>query len=175
MAVGIVNPPTGNATITYNVQAGSTATEGADFDFTTNGNFTAASKQHVFASGVAGQQQIKVRIYDDPEAEQQETFTIGYTIGTGTNAVAGSPAVHTFTIVDNDLPAMPAGNYTATFGVNNTVLNQPFRGEFSDARTQFIYLASELRAAGFRAGNITSLGLNVVNKMSTMPFNGFTI
>src|SRR6185503_5209942 len=48
---GIVNNPTGDATVTYNVQAGSTATRGVDFDFTTNGNFSTPSTTHVFPNG----------------------------------------------------------------------------------------------------------------------------
>lgn len=173
--VGLVNPATGDATVTYSVQAGNTAAQGPDFDFTTNGNFTNPSTQHVFASGTVGQKTINLRIYDDVEVELTESFTITLNVTGTTTAVAAAAKTHTITIGDNDeLPYQPA-NLTASFGLNNTALTQPFRAQFSDSRTQIVYLAAELRVAGFRAGNITSLGFNVVSKNSTAPFENFTI
>jgi trimeric autotransporter adhesin len=173
--VGAVNPPSGDATVTYNIQAGNTAVEGPDFDFTTNGDFASPSKQHVFVSGQTGQKTIKLRVYDDAGVEPAETFTLGFSITGATNAIAGSARTHTVSITDNDEAPFTPGNLNATFGLNNTTLTQPFRAQFSDSRTQIVYLASELRAAGFRAGNITSLGFNVVAKNSTAPFENFTI
>ncbi|HEX8314781.1 MAG TPA: T9SS type A sorting domain-containing protein, partial [Flavisolibacter sp.] len=41
--------------------------------------------------------------------------------------------------------------------------------------TQFIYLASELTAAGLTAGNISSIALNVVSKLSVRPFQNLQI
>lgn len=173
--VGLINAAVGDATVTYSVQPSSTASQGPDFEFTTNGNFAAPSNQHMFASGTTGQKTINLRVYDDAEVEPQETFTITFVVSGATTAVAGAAKNHIVTVTDNDeAPSGPA-NLTASFGSNNTALTQPFRGQFSDARTQIVYLASELRAAGFRAGNITSLGFNVVAKNSTAPFQNFTI
>ncbi|HYE56572.1 MAG TPA: T9SS type A sorting domain-containing protein, partial [Chitinophagaceae bacterium] len=173
--VGIINAPAGDATVTYSVQAGNTATAGVDFDFTTNGDFLAPSTQHVFTSGQIGMKPLTIRVYNDAEVEPAETFTITFAVSGTTNAIAGTAKNYVLTINDNDEAPWTAGNLTAGIGIGNTNLTQPFRGEYSDARTQIVYLASELRAAGFRAGNITSLAFNVTSKTSTTPYQGFTI
>ena len=174
--VSLVNPATGNATVTYTVQGGNTAVLGRDFDFTTNGNFTTPSDQHTFASGTTGVRTVTVRIYDDTEVETTKTFTLGFSISGVTNAQVGnSSATHTFTITDNDAAPVGGGNVIANIGLGNTNLTQPFRGQFSDSRTQMVFLASELTAAGFTAGTINSFSLNVTAKNSTAPYNGFTI
>ncbi len=167
--------PTGAANITLTPSG--TATQGVDYDFTTNGNFAAPSSVVTFASGSTTPVPITIRIYNDAEIESTESFTLTYSIGGGTNAVAApSSSSYTFTIVDNDVaPAEPSVPVTATIGVSNTTLSQPFRGEFTDARTQMVYLASELKAAGFNAGTVTSISLNVSTKVSTAPFNSLTI
>ena len=173
---GIINPAEGDAIVTYNILPGNTATRGVDFDFTTNGSFTNPSDQHVFTGGITEVKTIKIRIYDDVEIEPQELFTIGFTISGKTNAIAGIPNTHLVTIDDNGEEAPQLSqNVTATVGLGNTALTQPFRGQFSDSRTQIMYLASELKAAGFRAGKINSIAFNVISKNSTAPFNGFTI
>lgn len=176
ISVGIINPPVGDATVTYSIQAGNTAAQGPDFDFTTNGNFTNPSDQHVFASGATGSKTITVRVYDDGEKESPESFTIGFTISGTTNATAGTARTHVVSIDDNDKTPIVAGTaVNTTIGIGNTNLSQPFRQEFSDARTQIVYLASELEAAGYSAGTITSLSFNVTAKNSTDPFRNFMI
>nr|MBP6415358.1 T9SS type A sorting domain-containing protein [Chitinophagaceae bacterium] len=55
---------------------------------------------------------------------------------------------------------------------------QPFRANsFSDAKTQFIYTAAELQAAGLGAGNITTIILPIVTKPTsgTGVYSNFTI
>src|SRR5688500_4277911 len=104
----IANPPTGNATITVNVQGGNTATQGVDFDYTTNGNFAAPSNTFIFANGVTTPQNISVRIYNDAEVELAESFTLTYAISGTTNAQTGTGAqVHTVNITSDDVA--PAG------------------------------------------------------------------
>jgi hypothetical protein len=173
---GMINPGVGTATVKYQVIAGNSAQRGVDFDFTTNGNFESPSDEHVFPGGTTEVKVIKVRVYDDTEVEGQESFTLGFTISGHTTAIAGIPNTHLFTINDNG-ESVPQLSQTliATIGVGNTALTQPFRAQFSDARTQIMYLASELKAAGFSAGKINSIAFNVISKNSTAPFNGFTI
>lgn len=173
--VGLVNPAVGDATVTFNVAANSTATRGADFDLTTNGDFNNPSSQMVFTSGQAAQKTLTLRVYDDIEVESLESATIGFTISGTTTALAGNANTHVLSITDNDEGLSLPGNLTATFGSNNTALTQPFRGQFSDSRTQIVYLASELTARGFKAGRINSIGFNVTTKASTAPYMGFTI
>jgi hypothetical protein len=177
--VGILNPPTGDATITLSVQAGNTATQGSDFDYTTNGNFTAPSTQLVFKSGDATVQPVTVRIYDDAEIESTESFTLGYSISGTTNAQKGVTSSHTFTITDNDLApvAMGAANISVgTYNADLASLNTPFDGTKLKHRLQVIFTAGELKAAGFTSpGLISSLTLRVKTKNTTKPFNGFTV
>lgn len=173
--VGLINPAVGDATVTFNVAPAGTAALGPDFDITTNGDFNSPSNTVTFTSGQASQKTLTVRVYDDIEVESLESATIGFTISGTTTAIPGNANTHVLSISDNDEGISLPGNITAAFGSGNTALTQPFRGQFSDARTQIIYLASELAARGFKAGNINSIGFNVTTKASTAPFNGFTI
>jgi hypothetical protein len=172
----IANPPTGAATVTLGIAGGGTASPNFDYAITTNGNFAAPSMVLTFANGVTTPQPFTVRIYDDAALESPETFTLNYIISGATNAQPGtSNQTFTFTINDNDVAPIGAGNLSGTIGTFNTNLSQPFRGSYFDSRTQMLYGASELAALGFSAGNITSIGFNVTTKSSTQPYNGFTI
>ena len=51
----------------------------------------------------------------------------------------------------------------------------PYLGNFHDGRTQVLFRASELNAAGVIPGIISQLELDVVSKFSTQPYSGFTI
>jgi trimeric autotransporter adhesin len=168
--------PTGTANLTIAPGAG-TATLGVDYDFTTNGNFTTPSSIVSFASGSTTSQNITIRVYNDAEVESTETLSLTYTVGGGTNALAApSSTTYRFTITDNDVAPLPAGSGTASIGNNNYgAYFQPFRSNYNDARSQYIYLASELTTAGIAPGNITALALNVLSKTSTQPYTGFTI
>jgi hypothetical protein len=176
---GIVNAPTGNATVTYSVQGGASATEGVDFDFTTNGNFTTPSKQHIFQDGVLGLKDITIRVYDDTQVEPTETFTLGYTITGSTNATSGPVNLHTFSIIDNDRYPIPFGTANYLIGTNNadlTTLTTPFDGNKLKHRVQYLYRASELTAAGIVSNaTINSMKVRVKTKNTTLPFKGLTI
>ncbi len=174
--VSAVAAPTGDATISYSLQAGFTAMEGIDFEYTTNGNFAAPSKQQVFADGAAETKTITIRIYDDEAIEGDETFALTFSVAGTTNAFAGTYDTYNFTIKDNDVAPAPvtAGSKTVGNGSAGT-FTQPFRSEFQKARSQFIYLGTELRAAGLAPGNITAIGFNIISKTSTQPYNGLTV
>ncbi len=169
--------PTGTATVTLSIPGGGTATQGVDYDFTTNGDFAAPSNVLTFASGSATPQNITVRVYDDAETETAESFTFNYVVSGATNALAApSSTSHTLTVSDNDAaPLAGSGPVTATVGTFNTNLSHPFRSEFTDARTQMVFTAAEMTAAGFSAGTITSMAFNVVTKNSIAAHDGFTI
>jgi hypothetical protein len=175
----ISNAPTGDANITVSIQGGATATQGIDYEFTTNGNFAAPSNALVFTSGATASKTINLRIYDDAEVESAQTFTLTYSISGTTNAQAGSSnQTHTFTINDND--SAPTGassaNYTvATYDANSNATS-PFQAASRRARSQYLVTASELSAAGL-VGNrqITALAFEVVTKSSTTSFTGYTI
>ena len=174
--VSMVAPPAGDATVTYNVQAGNTAIQGSDFDFTTNGNFTSPSNQHLFANGIAQTKTVTIRVYDDAQIEPSETFTVACAISGATDAMPGAANKFTLFIADDDNAPLLTTILTAAIGVNNVNLTQPFRSEFSDARTQMVYLASELTTAGFAGGNVDAIAFQVLSKASgANPFNNFTV
>jgi hypothetical protein len=170
----------GAAVVTINPAISSTAIRGTDYDFTTNGNFTTPSNTLSFTVGGSAVLPITLRIYDDASVETTEFLTLTYTLTAGsTNAVTGTEnQAYTFIVTDNDIAPHGAVTPLATLGAGTTTFMQPFRGEFNDARTQILLTASELMAAGFYDGTISSfteLALNVVSKNSTIPYNGFTI
>ncbi len=176
--MNIDQAPTGNANITVSVAGGSTATLGVDFDFTTNGNFTTPSNALTFVNGSTASQTISIRIYNDAEVESAESFTLNYSVGGSTNALAApSSTSYVFTLNDDDVAPVSSGAGSATIG-NGSLSGgyiQPFRSNFQKARSQYIYLASELSALGLTAGNITALGFNVLTKTSTQAYSGLTI
>ncbi|GAA4329070.1 hypothetical protein [Flaviaesturariibacter amylovorans] len=178
-SVGITSAPTGDAVATYSIEAGS-AIQGVDYDFTANGSFTSPTNQHIFASGATTPKTLTVRIYDDAEVEPTEFFRVSFTVsgylsGT-TNAMQGAYNKMELTLQDNDKNPVVPGAGAATVGDGSYGgYIQPLRSGYEKARSQYIYLATELRAAGFGAGNITSLGLNVTSKTSLISFSGFRI
>ena len=176
----IANAPTGSATVNLSVQGGGTATQGVDYDFTTNGDFSSPSSSAIFANGATDSKTITIRIYNDAEVESSETFTLTYSISGSTNAQAGSGAqTHTITITDND--AAPTGSSSVTYTIGaasvylgNTTAGQPFDAKLQSKKNHFMYRASELIAAGMSAGNITSVALNI-DKQSSRPFQSMQI
>lgn len=115
----IGGPPVGAATVTMTV-AGGTATQGVDFDIVTG--------VVVFPGGVTGNQDFRIRVYDDSDVEGVETVTFGFTISGATDAYAGTPNQHVLTINDNDLIPSLAGTgvvFTEDFesGVNGWTTN----------------------------------------------------
>jgi len=175
----IANAPVGDATVTVAIQGGATATQGVDYDFTTNGSFSPTSNTAVFLNGATTSKTITLRVYDDVEVEGSQTFTLTYSISGTTDAQAGSSnQTYTFTINDNDSAptAASSGNYTvATYDVNS-LNSSPFQSGSRRARSQFLIYASELTSAGL-VGNrqLTALAFNIVTKNSAQAFTGYTI
>ena len=110
----IANAPTGDAAVAVAVAVAipgaDTATQGIDYDFTTNGNFASPSTLFIFTNGSTASKTVNLRIYDDLEIEAAQFFTLTYTISGSTNAQAG-PANQTFTFTINDNDAPPTGPY----------------------------------------------------------------
>ena len=179
--VGILNPATGDATVTYNVKGPGTAVKGVDFDLTTNGDFSNPSGSHVFSAGSTAAKVVTVRVYDDAEIEPEEFFTISFSISGNTNAVAGTTSTHKFSISDNGERAPKVYEY-ASYAIgtydntNLSVLNNPFDGRKLKHRIQMLYTAAELRAKGLDAqALISSLSVFVKTKNTTKPFNNLNI
>lgn len=174
----ILNPPTGAATVTLAIAGGGTATQNVDYAITTNSNFTTPSMVLDFADGVNSPQPFTIRIYDDAAKENNESFTINYSV-TGGNAQPGvSNQTLIYTINDNDLAPISAGTFSASVGTYdaNVSSQTPFRSAQAKFRLQSLFTAAELVNAGITtACNFTSMTLKVVTKNSTVPYTGFTI
>jgi hypothetical protein len=174
----ILNPPTGAATVTLGIAGGATATQGVDYDITTNGNFASPSMQLTFANGVTTPQAFTIRVYDDAAVESAENFTVNYTISGTTNAQAGtSNQTFVYTINDNDAAPVGSSNLNQTWGSANVnaISSGPFNGSsYTDKRLQNLYLATDLLAGGFSAGTITDFAWNF-NSTSVVAFNNLTV
>lgn len=177
----IDQPPAGDAIVTLGVAAGGTATQGVDYDFTTNGNFSSPSNTLTFASGSSTPQPITIRIYDDAEVENEESFTLNYTVSGTTNAVAEpSSLTYTFSIIDNDFPPSSSGPtslYTigsGTYYMVSGTSSQPFDAKLPAKRSQILYRASELTAMGITSGTISSVAFNM-SKYSVRPYQNLQI
>ncbi|MBS1915200.1 MAG: zinc-dependent metalloprotease [Bacteroidetes bacterium] len=176
MVIG--NTPSITATATLNVASG-TATQGVDFDITTNGSFTSPSNVLTFPAGSMASQPFTVRIYDDASVESTESFTLGFTVNAnGGNVVAGDGRPNlAINILDNDVaPTGGTGTGTGSIGTAAYTINaSPFDATQQSSRIQFLYKASELTAAGIPAGTITGMSLDIYNKLSTRAFSSFNI
>ncbi len=177
--MGIGTAPVGDANVQLSVSGG-TAVEGVDYDITTNGSFTSPSKVLTFPSGSTATRSFTLRIYNDVQLENEENFTISYTVSGATNAVATPGATSmTIRIEDNDVEPLPStfsGQFNAGQYDSDLSTASPFRSTKNKFRIQYLFTAADLAAAGIPgAGNITSMTINVVSKASTRPYNGFTI
>ena len=178
--MSIKNPPTGNATVTVNIQGGATATQGVDYDYTTNGNFTAPSNTFVFTNAAMETKTINLRIYDDAQVESSETFIMSYSITGATNAQAGIGAqTHVVTIEDNDVAPTAFSSGTDVVGtldyyIGPATASTPFDARVQSKRSQILYRASELTAGGATAGNLTSIAF-YLEKHSTRPIQNIQI
>jgi hypothetical protein len=164
MSIGAA--PTANATVTFSYSG--TAVKGQDYDVTTGNTL-------VFTSGSAASQTFTIRVYDDAAIEPAETAILNFTVSGGGASVGITIPTFTLTINDNDVAPIAGGNLSGGVGTYNIALNIPFRGTQFDARSQILYTKAELTALGFSAGNITSIGFNVVTKASTQAYSGFTL
>ena len=176
MTIG--NKPSITATATLSVLSGS-ATEGVDFDITTNGNFSSPSKILTFPSGTDAQQSFTIRIYDDASVESTESFTLDFTVNAnGGDAVKGDGKPN-LSISINDNDAAPIGGTTTgtvNIGTQTAFFSvAPFTANLQSQRVQILYKASELTAAGVPAGSISGLSFLIANKLSTRAFTGLTI
>ncbi|QGW27747.1 T9SS type A sorting domain-containing protein [Phnomibacter ginsenosidimutans] len=172
----ISKAPVGDANVTVQVGAGTTATEGQDFQISTNGSFATPSKNTVFLSGSSSSKAITVRVFNDAQIEGEEVINLTYSLSGSTDAATGLSA-QTVSIVIPDDDALPSagGITTVTAGIYEATFTQPFRGDFTDAKTQMIYTAAELRALGLGAGTITQLGFEITAKNSLGAYENFRL
>lgn len=72
-------------------------------------------------------------------------------------------------IVPKDITIGTANSTTSNSGTS------PFSQNWESNHSQYLILASDLTAAGFAAGTINSMSLNITSKVSTFPFTGYSI
>jgi hypothetical protein len=174
MTIG--NAPSQAATATLSF--GGTAVRGLDYEVTTNENFNSPDFDLHFAAGSTSAQSFKVRIYDDGAVESSESVIIDFAVNSGGgDASAGTTTpTLTLTIADNDSAPVGASTGTVSIGSLSTPLDKaPFNAMLQQQRSQYLYKASELVAAGIAPGNITALQFFVTTKRSTRPFSNFTV
>ena len=153
--------PTGDANVTLGVAGGGTATQGVDYDFTTNGNFAAPSNTLTFANGSSTPQPITIRIYDDAEVENNESFTLTFSIGGGTDAQAApSSSSYTFTINDNDaVPSVTPIDTILNHNKTEYVTNNGDYYFYSSATGNLInYITGASASLGCTSSNILEEG-----------------
>jgi Pregnancy-associated plasma protein-A/Secretion system C-terminal sorting domain len=174
MSIGAAPSATATATLSYS----GTAIKGLDYYVTTNGNFTAPSNVLTFNTGSTAAQTFTMRVYNDANVETAETAILNFTLNNGGgNASIGTSAPSlTVTLNDNDLAPVATSSALYTIGgLTNVVNGAPFNATIGLQRSQYLYKASELAAAGLTAGNINALQLFVNSKLSSGSFNNFTI
>ena len=173
----IGNSPSAAATAT--LVASGTAQESVRFDITTNGNFTTPSKNINFPAGASAAKTFTVRIYDDAIVEGTQTLILSFTVNNGGgNAIAGDGRTTlSLTIFDNDTAPYPASNTSYTLnGTSNFPAAVPFSGSSSQFKSQQLYKASELIAAGVTSGSLVGLSIDITKSTAnTFKYKSFTI
>lgn len=98
----------------------------------------------------------------------------GRTIFFTVKAIDASAALNAATAGPIDFFCKNSPGGTGVIGTGTSTSGYPFYTLYEDSRTQMLYTAAELNAAGVFAGQVVSLGLNVTSPNST-PMNGFNI
>lgn len=172
MTIGSAPSASADVTLSYS----GTATQGLDYDITTNGDFTSPSNVLTFAAGSTNTHEVKIRVYDDAQVEPTETVILNFTVNTGGDAVKGtSNPTFTLNIKNQDVAPVAAGSATYSIGTFAANGNEPFNASNLKERGQILYKASELSAAGLTSGAINSMQLFINAKNTTGSFNNFTI
>jgi hypothetical protein len=176
MTIGSAPSAAAIATLTL----GGTATQGLDYDITTNGSFTSPSLALSFASGATAAQNFTLRVYNDASVETNETINLGFTLnnGGGNASVGTTFSTMVITLTSNDIaPAASSTGTSSTIGSYTTNLSNTscFKSN-AKHKTQYLVTAAELAAAGITVNtNLTSLVFTVQTKNSTIPFTGLTV
>ncbi|MGE5107236.1 MAG: T9SS type A sorting domain-containing protein [Sphingobacteriales bacterium] len=167
----ITNPPASDVTVTIGAAGNSTTANSQDYSLSTN--------TLTFTAGSTTTQSFNVRVYDDAATENTESIVLNYSITGGVGAAQPATTFQTcqLDIADND--PSPNGPYNSDKIIGSWETNlgasSPLQGSFSDKKIQYLYLASELTAAGITAGAINKLTFTINSKASTTAFNNFNV
>ncbi|RYD97575.1 MAG: T9SS type A sorting domain-containing protein [Sphingobacteriales bacterium] len=105
-----------------------------------------------------------------------------YAAASGGTAIASGP-VYTTPSLSTTTNYYVSSEYIVpkdiTIGTPTTTTSNsgtsPFSQNWESNHSQYLILASDLTAAGFAAGTINSMSLNITSKVSTLPFTGYSI
>lgn len=163
-------PAGGNATVT--IKGTGTAKDGADYEIITN--------TLTFNAGSTATQQAQFNLLDNGDIVQEKTLKIYFAIAqNGSNAIT-SYTYDTCIVTIKGNPNQPDTNGAWISRVNKantqTQTVTPFYSRAKSATMYFIITADEMRAAGVRPNEpITAMEFNVTEKNSTLPFDNFVL
>lgn len=167
--------PTGSATVQLSAGSTSSAVQGLDFDFTTNGSFSSPSNTLLFPSGQMNPQPVTIRVYGSKTDPGQKTALLSFTISGTTNAMV-NPSAQTAQVILTYPNASPVGdssvvNLISGNGTTAGSASSPFNGSYSDKRAQTIYPADTLRAQGLQKGYIYAVSYYILSRTVTTASN----
>lgn len=168
----ISGDPLQNATATLMVDPASTALEHGDFDFP-------GGKNIVFPGGSNDSRSFVLRVYDNGSSTEAMLLRLGFSVNNGGGiAEKGSAApVMDISILPHDRsPVAPGTPATATVGLSAYHINNArlFDATLQQQKTQILYKAGELSAAGISAGSITAIRF-FIEKRTTRAFTNLNI
>lgn len=111
----------------------------------------------------------------------------GSALNDTTNLTVTRSPIFSTSVLPNDsvclgVPVQLSANFSSTKQLGTGVLENtstsypaPYGNWYMGAKHQFLFLASELTAAGLTAGNITSLAFNATNLNTSDPYTNFNI
>jgi Zn-dependent metalloprotease len=154
------------------VVVGGNAVQGTDYEL--------VNSKLSFQPGGATVKTIDFLVYDNGAPDGDKYIDITYALNAGSSNASRSIYKDTTRVMiynDDYVPyaGSDAQRIVLTYsGLTNTAT--PFFGSAMGAHAQYIYKASELMAAGIRPGvPMTSLAFNVLGKLSTLPYENFTV
>ena len=164
--VSVSSVPQQNFSVSFSILGSSTATQGEDFSLLTS--------SLTFGPGLPLQQNMILKIIDESVFESDENIVIE--LNGNTNYIGNNNQVEILISDDDHDPTSASGiNEFLVGNEGGSVYKYPFGGYYEDERTQILYKAEELEAAGISTGNIEKLAFNIVQKVSDGPFNNMTI
>ncbi len=164
--------PLQNATVTLMVDPASTALEHGDFDFPAGNNI-------VFPAGSNNSRSFVLRIYGNGSSTEAKLLRLDFVLNNGGGvAEKGSAApVMDISILPYDYSPVVSGTpATATVGSSSYQINNArlFDATLKQQKTQILYKAGELSAAGVSAGSITAIRFFIA-KHTTRAFTNLNI
>ena len=111
----------------------------------------------------------------------------GSVLNDTTNLTVTRSPIFSTSVLPNDsvclgIPVQLSANFSSTKQLGTGIIENtstsyptPYGNFYKGARHQFLFLASELSAAGLTAGNVTSLAFNVTNLNASGPYLNFNI